>query len=160
MRAMVATVDVYNVLKFLHIMAAVVWVGGAILLQAMAQFALKSNLSGRAAEFAGEVEVIGKRFFTPLSVVVLVLGIGLVQQGDWGFGKPWVILGMLGIVATIATGAGYLGPQMGKLAKVIEAEGADAPSVRTKMKTILNVARIDIVVLVVIIFVMVTKVGQ
>lgn len=160
MRAVVATIDVYNVLKFLHIMAAVVWVGGAILLQAMAQFALKSDLSGRAAEFAGEVEVIGKRFFTPLSFVVLVLGIGLVQQGDWGFGKPWVILGMLGIVATIATGAGYLGPQMGKLAKVIQTEGADAPSVRTKMKTILNVARIDIVVLVVIIFVMVTKVGQ
>lgn len=160
MRAVVATIDVYNVLKFLHVLAAVVCVGGVVLVQVMAQFALKSALPGRAAEFAGEVEVVGKRLFTPMSVLVLVLGIGLVQQGDWGFGKPWVILGLLGIIVTIATGAGYLGPQMGKLAKVIQAEGADAPPVRAKVKTILNVARVDIVVLVVIIFVMVTKVGQ
>jgi uncharacterized membrane protein len=155
-----ATVDLYNVLKFLHILAAVVWVGGAILLQVLAQSALKSSLPGRVAEFAAEVELVGKRLFTPLSVLVLVLGVGLVQLGDWGFGQAWIVIGLVGIVATIATGAGYLGPQAAKLAKLVETEGADAPVVRTKVQALLRVARIDLVVLVAVIFVMVTKVGQ
>ena len=155
-----ATVDLYNILKFLHILAAVVWVGGDILLQILAQLALRSTLPGRVAEFAAEVEMVGKRLFTPMSILVLVLGIGLVQLGDWGFGQAWVIIGLVGIAATIATGAGYLGRQAGKLTELIEAEGADAPAVRTKVRTILNVARIDILVLVAVIFVMVTKIGQ
>ena len=157
---MLATIDLYNVLKFLHILAAVVWVGGAVLLQVLAQLALKSKLPGRAAEFAQEVELIGKRLFTPLSILVLLLGIALVQEGDWGFGHAWIILGLVGIAATIATGAGYLGPQMGKLAELIRTDGPDAPSVRARIATILNVARVDSVVLIAIIFVMVTKVGQ
>lgn len=98
--------------------------------------------------------------FTPLSVLVLLLGIALVQEGDWGFGNAWIILGLLGIAATIATGAGYLGPQMGKLAELIRTDGPDAASVQARIATILNVARIDSVVLILIIFVMVTKVGQ
>lgn len=157
---MLATVDVYNVLKFFHVLAAVLWVGGAVLIQVLAQFALKSKLPGRSAEFAQEVELIGKRMFTPLSILVLLLGVALVQKGHWGFGHAWIILGIVGIAATIATGAGYLGPQMGKLAELIRTDGPDAPSVRARIATILNVARIDTVVLITIIFVMVTKVGQ
>ena len=157
---MLATINLYNVLKFLHILAAVLWVGGAVLIQVLAQLALKSKLPGRAAEFAHEVELIGKRMFTPVSILVLLLGVALVQEGDWGFGHAWIILGLVGIAATIVTGAGYLGPQMGKLADLIRADGPDAPSVQARVATILNVARIDIVVLVLIIFVMVTKVGQ
>ena len=157
---MLATIDLYNVLKFFHILAAVLWVGGAVLIQVLAQLALKSKLPGRAAEFSHEVELIGKRMFTPLSVLVLLLGIALVQEGDWGFGHAWIILGLLGIAATIATGAGYLGPQMGRLAELIRTDGPDAASVQARIATILNVARIDSVVLILIIFVMVTKVGQ
>lgn len=158
--AVLGAVDLYNVLKFFHILAAVLWVGGAVLLQVLAQLALKSKLPGRMVEFARDVELVGTRMFTPLSVLVLLLGVALVQEGDWGFGHAWVIVGLVGIAATIATGAGYLGPQMGKLAKLISADGADAPSVRTRITTILNVARIDTIVLVLVIFAMVTKIGQ
>lgn len=157
---MLSAVDTYNVLKFLHVLAAVIWVGGAVLIQVLARLALRSKLPGRAAEFAHEVELVGKRFFTPLSFVVLLLGIALVQKGRWGFGQAWIILGLVGIAATIATGAGYLGPQMAKLAELIRAEGDDAPTVRARIATILNVARLDTVVLVFVIFVMVTKMGQ
>lgn len=91
---------------------------------------------------------------------MLLLGVALVQEGDWGFGHAWIILGLVGIAAMIMTGAGHLGPPMGKLAELIRTDGPDAPSVQTRIAMILNVARIDTVVLVILIFVMVTKVGQ
>jgi hypothetical protein len=96
----------------------------------------------------------------PVSILLLLLGIALVQKGDWGFGHAWIILGLVGIAATIVTGAGYLGPQTGKLAQTIQAEGPDAPSVREKVRNLTSVSRIDLVVLTLVIFVMVTKIGS
>lgn len=157
---MTAAVTAYTVVKFLHVLLAIVWVGGAILLQMLARSAMASRLSGRAAEFAGEVENIGKRVFTPISILMLLLGLYLVQEGDWGFGSFWVSAAILGLLVSIAVGAGYLGPQFGKLGKLIQGEGSDSPAVREKIATILRVARMDIALLVLIVFLMVTKLGD
>ncbi len=153
-------INAYNVVKFLHILLAITWVGGGIFLQLMARSALASRLPGRAAEFAGEVADIGKKVFTPLSVLVLLLGLYLVQEGNWGFGSFWVSASILGIVISIAIGAGFLGPQSGKVAGLVQSDGPDSPAVREKIGTILKVARIDTVLLVLIVFLMVTKLGE
>ncbi len=150
----------YNIVKFLHILLAIVWLGGAILLQMLARPALASRLPGRAAEFSGEVENIGKKVFTPISILILLLGLYLVQDGNWGFGSFWVSASILGLLISVAAGAGYLGPQFGKLGGLIKAEGDDSPAVREKIATILKVARMDIALLVLIVFLMVTKLGE
>ncbi|MDQ5821067.1 MAG: DUF2269 domain-containing protein [Actinomycetota bacterium] len=157
---MLATVDGYTIFKFLHVVLAVVWVGGAIMLQVLAQFALRSKLPGRTAEFARETEWVGTRIFTPASILVLLIGIWLVYDGNWGFGHFWIIAGFVSFVLSFVIGAGFLGPESGRLAKEIEAQGADSPAVKARISRILNIARIDMVVLVFIIFLMVTKIGQ
>jgi uncharacterized membrane protein len=157
---MLATVDSYTVAKFFHVLLTVAWVGGAILLQVLAQFALRSELSGRAAEFARETEWVGKRVFTPASLLVLLLGIWLVHDGHWGFGHFWIIAGFAAFIVSFVVGAGFLGPEAGRLAKEIEAQGPDAPAVKARIGRIINIARIDLAVLVFIIFLMVTKIGQ
>jgi uncharacterized membrane protein len=155
-----AAVDGYTIFKFLHVLLAVVWVGGAVLLQVLAQLALRSTLPGRAAEFARETEWVGKRIFTPASILVLILGIWLVHDGHWGFRHFWILAGFVSFVLSFAIGAGFLGPESGRLAKEIEAQGADSAAVKARIGRILNVARIDLAVLVFIIFLMVTKLGQ
>ena len=157
---MLAAVDGYTIFKFFHVLLAVVWVGGAVLLQILAQFALRSKLPGRAAEFARETEWVGTRVFTPASILVLLLGIWLVHDGHWGFGHFWIIAGFASFVVSFVVGAGFLGPEAGRLAKEIEAQGADAPAVRARIGRIINIARIDLAVLLFIIFLMVTKIGQ
>jgi uncharacterized membrane protein len=155
-----AEVDSYTIFKFFHVLLAVVWVGGAIMLQVLAQFALRSKLPGRAAEFARETEWVGTRVFTPASILVLLLGIWLVHDGHWGFGHFWIIAGFVSFVVSFAVGAGFLGPEAGRLAKEIEAQGPDAPAVKARIARIINIARIDLAVLLFIIFLMVTKLGQ
>jgi len=152
-------VTAYTVAKFLHVMLAMVWVGGALMLQVFARSALASGVPGRIADLSRDMEAVGKRLFTPLSLLVLLLGLYLVEEGGWGFGSFWISFAMLGILVSVVNGAGYLGPQTAKLNRMIGAEG-DAPAVREKMATILRVARMEIALLVFIVFLMVTKLGD
>ncbi len=157
---MFAEVSAYTVAKFFHVLLAIVWVGGAILIQVIGRSAMASKVPGRVAELSTDVAEIGKKVFTPASVLVFLLGIYLVQEGDWSFGSLWVSLAMLGIVVSIANGVGYLGPQTAKLNSMIESEGDASPAVREKLATILRVARMEIGLLVFIVFLMVTKLGD
>jgi len=156
----VADVTACTVVKFLHVLLAMVWVGGAILIQLMARSAQASSVPGRLAELSADIENVGKKVFTPISILVLLLGIYLVQEGNWGFGSLWISLAMLGILISIVNGAGYLGPQNAKLTKMMQAESEASPAVREKMATLLRVARMEIVLLVFIVFLMVTKLGD
>ena len=78
---MIAIVTTYTVLLSFHILAAVVWVGGAFVLQILALFALRSQLPGRKAEFACEAEAVGLRVIAPTSLVLLGLGCSLIHEG-------------------------------------------------------------------------------
>ncbi len=156
---MIADVTAYTVAKFLHVTLAMVWIGGAIMVQLLARSARASTVPGRLAELSADLENVGKKVFTPVTILVLVLGIYLVEEGDWGFGSLWVSLAMLGVLVSTVNGAGYLGPQSARLTRMIEAQG-DTPAVREKMATILRVARMEIALLVFIVFLMVTKLGD
>ena len=153
-------INAYNVAKFLHILLAIAWVGGGIFLQLMGRSALASRLPGRVAEYAAEVAEIGKKVFTPLSALVLLLGLYLVQEGNWGFGSFWVSFSILGVIVSIAIGAGILGPRSGQAAGLAQSEGPDSPAVREKVAGVLRVARMDLGLLVFIVFLMVTKLGE
>ena len=155
-----ATVDAYTILKFFHVLLAMIWVGGAIMLLVLAEFALRSPLPGRVAELAREAEWVGKHIFTPASVLVLLVGIWLVHDGHWGFGHFWIIAALAAFVFSVVLGIGFITPESGRLAKVIEAQGPDAPPVKTRISRILMFARIDTAVLLVIVFLMVAKIGQ
>jgi uncharacterized membrane protein len=77
--------DLYELLLAIHILAAVIWVGGSTAIQVLAIRASGSGDSVRMATFAGEAEWVGMRVFMPSSIVVLLAGIALVFEGNWGF---------------------------------------------------------------------------
>lgn len=152
-------VTFYDILKFGHVAFAIAWLGGGLMISILAELALRSELPGRQAEFAREVALVGQRFFTPVSLVVLGLGFWLVSRGGWGY-HAWIVGSLAGYGVSFAIGAGFLGPQSAKLAKLIDANGPDSPLVRARIRTIVNVARVDLVILFTVVFLMVSKVGQ
>jgi Predicted integral membrane protein (DUF2269) len=107
--------DLYELLLAIHILAAVIWVGGATSLQVLAIRATGSGDPVRMATFAGEAEWVGMRVFVPASIVVLLAGIALVLEGSWGFDQLWILIGLAGIAFSIVTGAGFIGPESGRL---------------------------------------------
>ena len=132
---------------FVHIAAAVIWVGGGSLLSLMGHRAITSGDRDRTRVVVQEAAFLGQRLFIPASLVVLVMGILLVADGPWEM-DLWVVLGLIGFAATAFTGAAILGPRAERIAHMIEAAGGDyTDEADVESRKLLTLARIDVVVL-------------
>jgi uncharacterized membrane protein len=150
----------YTGFKFVHVLAAVVWVGGACVVQVYALLALRTNDPSRVAAFAGDTEFVGTRIFIPASLILLVSGLFTVHEGGWTYSQGWIQFGLAIIVLSIIVGAGYLGPESGRIARATEAHGVASAEVQARIRRIFLVSRIELVLLLCVIFDMVVKPGS
>jgi uncharacterized membrane protein len=150
----------FELWKYLHVVSAIAWVGGAI-----AIFVLQTRL-GSAGDRAGlmavggQMEWMGKRYYAPIAAVTLITGIGAVASSNvYGYGDVWVIIGLAGIAVTMGIGLGVIAPTGKKLL----AEGAKTPpdpgamaalSGRIRALTLVNTA-----ILLIVVWAMVTRPG-
>jgi uncharacterized membrane protein len=149
----------YEILKYLHVVAAIVWLGGAAMFNVMGTLIVRQGDPDELQSFGRRIEWFGTRYFTPFSVFVLIFGAAMVGQSEvWSFSDAWIVIGMLGIVSTIVVGAGFLGPGAGRLARAM-ADGATMTELRPQVNRILLISRIDLLVLFLVVADMVFKPG-
>jgi uncharacterized membrane protein len=90
----------YEWLVFLHTVAAMIWVGGGVLLGGMAIALLRTNKPDAVVWFVRILPVIGPRVLAPATVVVFGAGILLVLSSiGWAFGQLWIQLGLAPLFA-------------------------------------------------------------
>src|SRR5215207_8700427 len=148
----------YEAVLFVHIFAAIIWVGGAFFFQVkIAQFK-RANDNAGFLQLGKDAEHFGMKLFMPMSIVVLLAGITMVWYGPYTF-ELWIALALFGIVATSLVGALYLGPTGGKLAKLAGEKGFDDPGVIAMRDRLILVSRLDYAVLALIVLDMVFKPG-
>jgi uncharacterized membrane protein len=95
-------------LHFLHLLAAMIWVGGMLVLSALATYIVRSGEASAIARFVGSLRVIGPIVFAPTPLVLIGAGVWLVADSDtWGFGQAWVWLGLVLFGAAFAIGAAF-----------------------------------------------------
>jgi uncharacterized membrane protein len=152
----------YTGFKFVHVLAAVVWVGGACAVQVYALLAVRTKDPVRVAAFAGDTEFVGTRIFIPASLILLVSGLLTVHEsgGAWSYRQGWVQFGLAIVLLSIVVGAGYLGPESGRIARATEAHGVASAEVQARIRRIFLVSRIELVLLLCVIFDMVVKPGM
>jgi len=150
----------YDTLKFFHILAATTWVGRAIYAQVLATKVMGEGDPARLAAIAKDIGDLGKRLITPAAIAVLVSGIWIVAASSWNFTDTWVLLGLGGIAITIATGAGFLGPESERLGKLGAERDPSDPEIQRRIRRILAVSRVDLVVLILVVADMVFKPGS
>jgi uncharacterized membrane protein len=152
-------VDRYELLKFAHVGAAIVWVGGAAITQF---FALRTIWSGdplRLVAFTRDAEWVGNRVMLPSALVVIALGFLLVWDGPYELGMTWIWLALVLFALSFLLGLFVLTPEAKRIGNQIEAEGPESPAVQQRIKRILNIGRIDVILLFAIVFLMVVKPG-
>ncbi len=103
-------VTTYEWLKAIHVLAAVIWVGGAATLQAMAFVVLRSKDPREMASFSRNAGFVGERLFTPASLVLVVFGAWAVHEGGWSYSQTWLWVGVLVFAASFVVGAGFIAP--------------------------------------------------
>jgi uncharacterized membrane protein len=153
---MLATITTYQVYLSIHILAAVVWVGGALALQVIAARASASKSGEQLALVAGEAEWIGTRIFIPTSLVLIVFGFLLIHEGHWGY-PFWIVFPLVVWFGSFLLGSAYLGPQSGKLKEEIQREGADSPVAVARLRRIFLASRIEAVFLMLVVLDMALK---
>jgi uncharacterized membrane protein len=96
-------------LHLLHVLPAVIWVGGGVTLSVIAIRARRSADPLVLRDFAGLLSYVGMRVFTPAVVIVLVSGVWLVaQSSEWSFTQLWVLLALGALVVAFLIGAIFL----------------------------------------------------
>ena len=147
----------YTFFKSVHVIMAVIWVGGAVTIQTYAFRIMRTGDGRRQADFAKDTEFVSTRVFIPSTLVLLVAAIGLMANGNWSWGQNWTVLGLVAFALSFVVGAGYLGPESGRIAAVIESEGPESPEALRRIRRILVISRVELVVLLAVIVNMVVK---
>jgi uncharacterized membrane protein len=148
----------YTALKSLHVLAAIMWIGGAALTQIFAIRANRAHEPGAFAKLLSDIEFVGTRVFLPSSLILVAAGFGMVADGDLDF-ELWLVLGTVVWAMSALTGSAFLGPESGRISAIFEREGMDSPAAVARTKRIFLVSRIELLLLVLIVIDMVVKPG-
>jgi uncharacterized membrane protein len=147
----------YELLLFVHITAAVIWVGSGFLIQVQGVRATRQNDPGNMKRVLDDAAGLSTIVFIPASLVVVVFGVSMVIESDaWSFDQLWLVLGLIGYFATFVTGVAVLKPRSEYLVEAIAREGV-SDHVMMKIRELLLLTRIDFVVLVLVVFDMAVK---
>ncbi|MCW2962193.1 MAG: hypothetical protein JWM90_2580 [Thermoleophilia bacterium] len=149
--------ETYELVLFVHVLAAIVWIGGAMAIQALAIMTMGRGDAVAISRFSGDAEKIGMRIFLPASLVVVLAGGWLVYDGPWTTDTTWISISLGLYVLSFLTGAGFLGPESGRISKLTAQHGPEHPDVQRRIRRVLLVSRIELVWLVAIVALMVLK---
>jgi uncharacterized membrane protein len=152
--------DAYKWWLAFHILFAVVWVGSNTAIQI---FVIRARLAGpdRLAYFAREIEWYGTRVLVPSALVVVIIGFILlhVSAGAYDLGQGWVLFGFIVWLLSFIVGAGYLGPESGRLSKLVDERGPEDPEYLRRISRIFVVSRIELLLLILVVLDMAVKPG-
>jgi uncharacterized membrane protein len=148
----------YEFLLFGHLLFVIAWVGTDIGVQVLSLRARRAS-GQRQIDFMADTEWLGTRLLIPSALLVVIFGALLVGEVGYDFGDTWIVLGLAGFAFSFIAGAGFLGPETGRLAGLAAERGADDPDVRRRIDRIFLVSRIELVILIGIVLDMVVKPG-
>ena len=148
----------YELWLFLHVTAAIVWIGGATAIQVFGILTKRAADPAKTAFLARNVSFTVMWVFLPAALVVIASGVGLTETGNWDWGEPFIVLGLVlwAVVALVAFG--FLGRAMGRAGARLAAEGP-SPALALHMRNLVWLSRGLLAILVVIVFLMTVKPG-
>jgi len=149
-----------NTVKLLHVLAAIAWVGGGTIRQVLFARVRASGDDSRLASYLQEDLFLGRTFYNVAGILTLVAGIWLVLITPWEFSEAWISIGFAGVAVGIVLGAALYPRQTRPAVAALEggAPQSDA-TVAGAVSRLVMLTRIELVVLLVVVWAMVFKPG-
>jgi putative copper export protein len=116
-----------NVLHFLHILSAIVWVGGVLTLNVLAVRVGRGPDRAAQASLLRLSDLYGRAVIAPAGVLSLITGLLLVGDMDLPLSTLWVEWGLIGLLLSVALGATLIRATNGELRRLTENLSTDEP---------------------------------
>jgi uncharacterized membrane protein len=147
--------EFYPLIKFLHVLFVITWLGGGFVLVLLGLKAQRANSGAELIDVIMHVVYLSNRVFVPAAVLALIFGVtGVII--NWSFGDLWVQIGLAGFVLTFLNGAVVMRPRADRVKATIDREGP-SPSAIDQSRQILRIAQFDYVMLYIVVADMVIK---
>jgi uncharacterized membrane protein len=143
---------------FLHILAAITWVGGAVAIQVFGILTKRAADPAKTSFFIGNVSWIVMRVFLPASLLVFISGVGLLETGFWDWEDEFVVAGLILWAAVSLVAFGFLARAMAEAGSRLETAGP-SPPLMLRIRNLVWTSRGLLAALLVIVFVMTVKPG-
>ncbi len=147
----------YEVLLFVHVLAASAWFGAALFSLALLEFAGRARDSGTVLALGRYDDPLANALFIPAGLVTLGAGVVLVLDSPWSFLEDgWVLAGLVLFAAIFVLGIALIVPA-GKKLKELAAAGEPAAEVEAQIGRLRMLSRVDVALLALAIFFMTAK---
>jgi uncharacterized membrane protein len=152
-------VTTYTVLVTIHILAAATWVGGGSFITALSSRARREQVPERLAALLRLVEPVASRIFPGSGLILVITGFWMIYDFGWPY-QTWIILGIVGWAYSLTVGGALIGPTVGKANERFDQNGPTDQVGLALVNRYLMLARIDSLVLALVVADMVIKPGS
>jgi hypothetical protein len=146
----------YEVALYVHIVCAMVWVGGGLFAQLLVMRVQRSPDPEEFPRLVRHLSFIVERLFIPASLLLFVAGLFMTIQ-RWEFQQTWITLAIVLWLGSTLAGSFYLSPMAKRGTLLFEAEGPTSVTGRALLSRMFFITRIELVVFAFIIGLMVAK---
>ena len=147
----------YSLLKFLHVLSVVSWIGGATALTFLGWRIARERNRALLAALLQQGLAFGQRVIGPSAGVVVLTGLAMVGMGHIGFGTFWVWFGYGGVVAQALVGGFLLTKRTGELRQLVTAPSGDDVALVAAARRLRNVQIVYLILFAIVIAAMVIK---
>jgi uncharacterized membrane protein len=147
----------YSVFKAVHVLFAVIWVGGGMTIMTLALRAQLQDDTKSVVTIAQQAAFMGERVFAPAGLVTFLMGIAMMINTSWGWGHFWIVAGLVGYASTFLVGMTVMSPLAKRIEHSARENGPEHPETLALIDRIMLIGRFDVAVLLLVVLDMVTK---
>ena len=137
----------YELLTFLHVTAAIIWLGAGFVIGLLVFGAARAGEREREAGYHRDVGWLAPRLFIPASLSTFIFGLLLVIDGDWDLDTLWITIGMAGWLVSFLLGILYFKPEGERIAGLVEEHGPGNVEADARLHRLNIVDRLQLAIL-------------
>ncbi len=145
----------FQVLLFVHLVAAMIWIGGALVGTLIGTFLSRQGDASAMSKFCMAFATIAGPAFGGSALVVLGTGIWMVADSAIEFSALWISLGFAGWIASTVMGATIVGMTWTKVGKLLMEPGATIEGVQPVLTKAVRLTWVDLAVRIGVVLIMV-----
>jgi uncharacterized membrane protein len=153
----VLVINAYGLLKFLHVLSVIIWVGGITGLAVVTWRVARERNRMALAALLRQSTAFGQGIVGPASGIVLLSGLAMVRLSHIGFGTFWVWWGYGGIAVHGFTGGIFLRKRVAALSEIASAQSGDDAALISAARRLWTTQLVYLLILATVVAVMILK---